>query len=232
MATEIEASRSAPKVFATFELLEMILIYLLDPEHKWDIGSATMAKKVRRLFRLQRVNSTFRDLLVRSKRLRVAMFRSYGDVDDDPCAIRQLLCVPEESPEQRKLVINPLLPDLHDCTKTYYTNLFLTYWNDEGYETGEKQLQGTVIADWTPKKMPRHGTWRSLPIANQPRPFRVRVDVRLKRGDRPCQWRYINLEEDATLGVLAEELARVVAEEILRADRVWRERDENLKRFQ
>lgn len=74
---EGEASESASRVFATFELLEMILVNTLHRHSKEDIWQYNTKRRIRALFRLQRVNSTFRNVIARSKALNIAMFRRF-----------------------------------------------------------------------------------------------------------------------------------------------------------
>lgn len=68
---KVEASRASAKVFSTFELLENILTKVAET----DTGRPLVerAKRIRDLYRFQRVNSTFRGLMSRSKSLRLLM---------------------------------------------------------------------------------------------------------------------------------------------------------------
>lgn len=210
MATTPDSSDPVDKVFNTFELLEKVLTYVLtDIPHS---GSYYRMKHVKALHRLQRVNSTFRDVIVRSKTIRVGIFRDQqqgetiatdsatdaADAPEDP---------QQTTDEELELTTNPLLR---------YLEIFL-FGLDYCWLTFPEGMPGAGITLGVRARGPieqrkmsdsASASWRRMLFANKP----LGTTLTLEVHSAVVSERRVGLGEGATLGEVADEIIKAVEE--------------------
>lgn len=214
---------AAAKVFSTFELLENVLVKLANIDIRRPV--IDRAKRIRDLYRFQRVNSTFRDLIAQSKALQLLMFKIQREEEHE----EQPSSHPEEhtSEMKRLLNLNPLLSTLPWFGLPLRQNgdVFRDLGVLEGdihYLRGDLVTKGSSIKDlkaWKSLSV----QWRQMVVASKPTAFKVVLlpetyDYMRTRG----QW-YIpphgafELEKGDTLGrfvdLVIEEIVNCVESE-------------------
>lgn len=218
MACDSNKPASVTQVFATFELLEMILLNTLSGPVARDGSARAQAREIRALHCWQRVNSAVYDVIVRSKPLAVAMFRSceYNEaIHEDRRGNMYRL----RKADEIKLVVNPLVKNLHDCVQSprIFHAAFTSVDRDlNGDGTSEGGLRGTIFASSAAWKEPCSMGWRSLLIANKPIRVAVRIRITLDGGPEGPQWYYTELEEGATLAILKDWVMKMIEEAAVR----------------
>lgn len=78
LSSRTNPSSVADQVFGVFELVENILLQVITADQANDFFTIReRAQELRALYRLQRLNTTTRDVAARSKELRIAMFKEF-----------------------------------------------------------------------------------------------------------------------------------------------------------
>lgn len=196
---EMANSNAVDKVFNTFELLEKILVNELPNNPRHSAWSRMI--QLKDLHRLQRVNSTFRDVLIRSKTLQVGMFRAQRIENNSQDRADQLYTC-----EELKLGLNPVLEYFHHffygLKYCYYEFLrkqpcadvaFMAVARDVVYQT--KAWAGV--------------SWRHMLFANISLRANMIVKVQ-EESETLVPSREIELGEGVTLGEVADEIVKAV----------------------
>lgn len=166
-----------------FELLENILIKT--SEFDTAVSPLTRLQTLQDLYGFRRVNSTFRDIIARSKTLRIAM---YKDLETEPVKIsssnEQVVRV-EYSLKTNNLAqyyipyreaqyhLNPLVAHLDRILPVECGHFYLSGVNkkDVGF------IDGTITAERSIEETEQLAPWREMLLANRPIPFSVQLDV-------------------------------------------------------
>lgn len=156
------------------------------------LGEQSDSQGVRALFRLQRVNKTFQDTILKSRACRQAMFLEYMDdveyMDDDG-----------GQNWSSKTRLNPLIPKLSPLRiHTELRGPYLSYWTLpcrrhhylSGYNLLPLQLLNALKTDT--------GSWRQTLVSSTPVDIQLRFEVRIINGEE-IQHTY-TIREGATLG--------------------------------
>lgn len=206
MANNVEASSAAGKVFGTFELLENILIQLAD----LDITDrfANREHLLQDLYRMQRVDSTFRNVLARSRPLRILMFKEAicNEADADIHQFRPIGGL--QSYRNR----NPLVDELRWMIDPIWSSCSIILQD----KVGRFVCHGTVHTyRWTPTALKAWESdtaspWRQLLVARIPTSFIFKLRIEIFE-DLQRDFYSFELKKGATLG----EFADMVVEGIL-----------------
>ncbi|PPJ57345.1 hypothetical protein CBER1_01417 [Cercospora berteroae] len=205
--------KARSKVFALPELVEKILEFV-DTMH---------------LFRLQRVNTSFKDTITRSKTLRKCMFLEPWDTIEDEEQNKALidflktgLLDKEAQPFQYRGLCKGTLED--DKHVRNWKNLCIfaecstnVYEDDEVDDSTQgKQKQATQAGK-------RHGSWRNIPIVVQGGKIELEFPSRYDHygGGMVSRIVWFKASEDAKLGELAGKCFAVMKEHKDRRSQSW-----------
>lgn len=195
---------AAAKVFSTFELLENILIGLANIDIRHPV--IDRAKRIRDLYRFQRVNSTFRHLIARSKALQLLMFK----IESDEAQHDQSSNHTDDnaSKMERLLNLNPLTSTLpwFGIPLRHKGDFFRDFGPAQGdahYLKASLVIKESTIKELKASK-PGPSPWRKMVIASKPTAFSVIVVPEVPMWTEG-QWFLpphviFNLEKGATLG--------------------------------
>lgn len=215
MATDTSApGEAAVKVLYNFELLETILIKGAttscphdhdDPDDRISEVTAR-ANRLRDLYRFQRVNSTFRDVIARSKRLRILMFKT--ESDDTEAVV--------ESGEDLQLNMNPLISRLEwlgapiECSKLTNTDvedddinvIFVQLTDHPRYHPYRTEM---LVRDF--KRASSKSLWRQMLLASEPAGGEAEIEIVIDQGD----FHYMSeIFEGDTLGEFVDVIVRTL----------------------
>lgn len=200
MANEVQTPGTAARVFGTFELLERVLISIRTSPNSDDRSRHTTvinhAEEIKALFRLQRVNTTFRDVINRSITLRMIMFKN-GITEDSMHDNVHAVKVTRSQ-------LNPLIDQLFSSVIRSNTYFWLT---DAGEDNAcEVNIYITAL-DFI--EMPMDSmSWPELLVIKEEPPWNLDISIRYTgHEDSACN---VKVESGATLSDLAVTLVQVV----------------------
>lgn len=202
-AMEVIDSSAAAKVFGTFELQEKILIGLFAESGYKSCNFSFRKTSLKAVYRLQRVNTTFKDTITRSKTLRVRMLMEMESRAQDVVA-NEATRSKWEQHKDMMLSANPLLHSLGDMLSVH---LFTVpdYDKSKGIvdlflSTDEK---GSVD-----ERFDSSSSWRGMLLSNQP--LYSTAEIHISLGERSCGAHTIVLQELTTLGELVDKMVKII----------------------
>lgn len=191
---DIQTSSAAVRVFDIPELLEWILISIRTSCHT---SAVNHAQEVKALFRLQRVNTTFRDVITSRKALRRLIFKE--SVDERKTH--------KKSPEKATpRCINPLVDHYLSCLKPSSTYFWLT----DTAGDRRKSVMNVLIPTGNHVETPAEDamSWRDLLVLSKSRAWSFDISI-CYRGDDSYIYN-VKLKKDARLRDLTVKLVDVV----------------------
>lgn len=213
MASELESSASgaAARVFDTFELLEKILIGIrtLQPgqasRNSW--CSYYHYQEVKALFRLQMVNTTFRDTIARSKTLRRNMYK-------EPVRSEGVRADAQVHHEQDKhMLVYDANPLVGWFSKLLSVTECLVY-DDSLKEPDNFRIAPHVTVQDAIKNRPTFASWRNLLVVNDAKLCSTRVRLIVQWHGYRSKPYNLELEQSATLGELADKVIEAVNDHV------------------
>lgn len=209
-----EQTSGAPaRVFSVFEIVDNILLHVVTVDQMYDIKMVrSRANEIGALYRLQRVNTTSRNVISCSKKLRAEMFLQLElDCDDNgkhnngqencPASSYEQVGKVPELPRQ----VNPLAACLHELL--HLNGPWLLYREEDILIDGKLELKilNKDLIDYVSDC----ASWRKMLFANKPVCYRIRIHAvnwtatTSGKRARP-RLMDVNLHEGATLGELAD----------------------------
>lgn len=165
-------------------------------------------EKLRALYRLQRVNTTLRAVIARSKPLRARMYRDSGE--DEMQQERTRFSIQHDALCDLIGTLNPLALRLHVLLSTSSSTIRI----HTGYSDRKSYCQLMVIEMVARRSIQmgyKFASWRSIPVTSKP--IKCELELRGRRSwqsDGAFCKRSIQLTEETTLGDVADEVVEVI----------------------
>lgn len=218
---DIEPTGAVARVFNTYELLEKILIEASKPK-----SQTRRARTMRDLYRFQRVSATFRNVIARSKYLRVAMFKNECQKHQTQSSHPK-----DDDSMERLLNLNPLMNSLKSFGLPLTHNPIGDFRHrDSNFCKGdEKLLRGSLpILNLSARELKtwmsqiKYGwqssspSWREMVIASHPISFKAEIAV---RNETWRWWCHFELEKGVTLGQFVDLLMKKIVRRLAYIER-------------
>lgn len=203
MASTIEAATftSAAKVFNTFELLEKILIKVVTARPK-NFGFPHHVSNVKAIYRLQRVNSTFRDVISRSKTLHEGTYQTYHRENGDESAPRDSVGIWLPVNDRN---INPLFTRFDELLSFHSFQ-----WNRKPCISGILSFSFDVEAYHSiDERRLSVASWRNMLFADV-KDLWCSLEINVSWRTRTFKQHKIQLSGALTLGKIADEVFKAV----------------------
>lgn len=220
MASAEEAIKvsATSKVFNTSELLENILINVFNEGRYKVFHFGVRYASLRAIYRLQRVNSTFRNTIARSKTLRIAMFKETQS-GGEGLTLSEGDRTKWERQKDTMLSANPLL---YSWTSVWLVRLR----TDHDYDKSEGVVDLFLSAredGLIEERFHSVSSWRDMLLTTQPLWNTARIHMAL--GKMTCGPYDIELKEDMTLDDLVEVMREAAQRGMSEIEREKRNRE-------